>query len=69
MSRQAEAACLRRASALASSCVLFVDRAASTATGAATRRSARTASRPSQQQDVGIGQVEYLCHNGQIVTK
>jgi hypothetical protein len=24
---------------------------------------------PLQQQDSGIGQVEYLCHNGQIVTK
>ena len=24
---------------------------------------------PVQQQDVGIGQVEYLCHNGKIVTK
>ncbi len=24
---------------------------------------------PRQQQDTGIGQVEYLCQNGQIVTK
>ncbi len=24
---------------------------------------------PVQQQDVGIGQVEYLCHDGKIVTK
>ena len=24
---------------------------------------------PRQQQDTGIGQVEYLCHNGQVVTK
>ena len=24
---------------------------------------------PVQQQDVGIGQVEFLCHNGKIVTK
>jgi hypothetical protein len=24
---------------------------------------------PLQQQDVGIGQIEYLCHDGQIVTK
>jgi hypothetical protein len=24
---------------------------------------------PRQQQDTGLGQVEYLCHNGQIVTK
>ena len=24
---------------------------------------------PREQQDTGIGQVEYLCHNGQIVTK
>jgi hypothetical protein len=24
---------------------------------------------PLQQQDVGLGQVAYRCHNGQIVTK
>ena len=24
---------------------------------------------PRQQQDTGIGQVEYLCHDGTIVTK
>jgi hypothetical protein len=24
---------------------------------------------PLQQQDTGLGQVEYRCHNGQIVTK
>ena len=24
---------------------------------------------PLQQQDTGIGQVEYRCHNGQLVTK
>jgi hypothetical protein len=24
---------------------------------------------PKAQQDYGIGQVKYLCHNGQIVTK
>lgn len=24
---------------------------------------------PRQQQDTGIGQIEYLCQNGQIVTK
>ncbi len=24
---------------------------------------------PKYQQDTGIGQVAYLCHNGQIVTK
>ena len=32
--------------------------------GPRTRRSARTASRRVQQQDTGIGQVEYRCHNG-----
>ena len=35
----------------------------------ATTRSARTASRRSQQQDTALGQVEYRCHNGQIVTR
>ena len=24
---------------------------------------------PRQQQDTGLGQIEYLCHDGQIVTK
>ncbi len=24
---------------------------------------------PRQQQDTGLGQIEYLCHNGDIVTK
>ena len=24
---------------------------------------------PVQQQDTGIGQIEYLCHDGKIVTK
>jgi hypothetical protein len=24
---------------------------------------------PRQQQDTGLGQIEYLCHNGKIVTK
>jgi hypothetical protein len=24
---------------------------------------------PKAQQDTGIGQIEYLCHNGQVVTK
>ena len=24
---------------------------------------------PKSQQDYGIGQIKYLCHNGQIVTK